>query len=132
MEVKDYRKDIEKYQPMIDDLVHSLWFIGFPGGDWMATLWEHDGKARFSARLRTHVDDRVFDSADEKEWKFGMGEPSDIPAMTKALDGMMDHLKMIMPLHDGGERIDINGNVEKMIEKIRDKPWCNIKTLGND
>ena len=128
MEIEDRSKDMSMYQPVGDDHVHAVWFLGWQGGDWMATLWEHDGEARISARIRTHQDERVFDSEDNKEWKFGAGPPEEAPSMRQALDRIMENIGKVVPNHEG-ERVDIDGSIDVMIKKLSCRPWCHIKKI---
>lgn len=132
MDVSDVSKDIDVYQPVDDDFVYSVWFCGFSGADFMATLWEHDGEARFSYRVRIHKDDKVFDSADEKHWRVGHGELDAVDAIRDSIDAVLANVQRMFPrdsIVDNAERIDVGGSVSDMIDKISSRPWCNIRKL---
>ena len=46
----------------------GIWFVGLPDSDWLASIFMEDGKACLVYRFRYHVDDKAFDSKDEKNW----------------------------------------------------------------
>ncbi len=46
----------------------GIWFVGLPDSDWLASIFIKDGKACLIYRFRYHVDDKSFDSKDEKNW----------------------------------------------------------------
>ncbi len=128
MDVEDRSENMNLYQPVGDDHVHAVWFVGWHGGDWMATIWEHDGEARNSTRFRCHRDDRVFDSDDTKEWKFGAGPLDEVPAMMTLLNKVMAKLSTEVDVHDF-ERVDVDGNIHVMIDKLSSRPWCHMKKI---
>ena len=49
--------------------VHGFWFCGARGIDWLAVVIKQgDGAWEAIYRFRYHVDDKTFDSDDEKHW----------------------------------------------------------------
>lgn len=46
----------------------GIWFVGLPKGDWLASVFTEDDKPCLIYRFRYHVDDKAFDSDDEKNW----------------------------------------------------------------
>jgi len=46
----------------------GIWFVGMPESDWLASIYMKDDKPCLVYRFRYHVDDKSFDSKDQKNW----------------------------------------------------------------
>jgi len=52
----------------LDENVVGIWYVQLPEGDWLASVFMEDDKPCLEYRFRYYVDDKSFDSADEKNW----------------------------------------------------------------
>jgi hypothetical protein len=56
----------------MNEYMVGIWTCEVPGGDFMVKCFRNsEGKYEADARFRKHVDDKVFDSEDEKFWYKG-------------------------------------------------------------
>lgn len=71
----------------------GVWYVQIPEGDWLASIFKEDGKPCLVYRFRYYVDDKSFDSDDEKNW-YKM-EPKDGDA---DLDKLIETTRMVAGL----------------------------------
>lgn len=120
--------------------LHTVWFavskepLSFKGisrhkgADFMACLIRtKDGEWELRARLRFVVDDKIFDSDDEKicqELRLGTSEDR---ALSAALEFVNLNQLILPDEHDGVEIRRDGSELDEIIEILSSKPWCHIK-----
>lgn len=108
----------------------GMWFSSDPktNNDWLACVIkdpENPLKYKGWSRFRYTKDEKIFDSEDEKSWtQFSSQEGHTEQAM---IDFMEMSQKVIETGYPDKDHIIVKGNLEKLIELSKTKPWMNIK-----
>lgn len=115
--------------PLVEgNLYVAVWFIMYEGGDWLLTGWIENATCRghLRGRIRTTVDDRVWDSADHKDWFGVVRESSDRQNVMEAGDLMARGVMAALAL-DGVvanmDRKEINGDHYAALETFEQASW---------
>lgn len=125
--------------PLPDDAqVHTVWFRGWPGADWMAMVWRDGPDAPWQGRFRVRVHNPETTRAEER------GERSvhqhrdkfHVYAVTGATRDViiqrMDLLAATLPGDHPGEqavRQVIDGTVHDFTTWIRAQPFCSTREV---
>lgn len=112
-----------------DDTV-GIWFVGLPDSDWLASIFMKDDKPCLVYRFRYHVDDKSFDSKDEKNW-YHM-EPNETHAGD--LDKLLEVVRSIASLMAAKADTEVYeimmenfADVGAFLEEFRKAPFVSIE-----
>ena len=109
----------------ITDRSLGIWFVEMQWGDWMGHIESlPDGNYQLTYRFRREVDDRIFNSNDQKDWWSGVGP--DLDAGINAVRDMADFLHK----HHGLQKWELlrgAGSVQQFFEELRKLPFAHSR-----
>ena len=114
------------------DYILGFWFAECPrtGNNHLSYVKADPDKKGFwvgAARIRKKVDDKIWNSKDEKRWmSFSSKEASSDEEQIKIMDRMQDQLSIIFPRID---KLIVCGDLKLFLEKAKTKEWMNIGTV---
>ena len=105
--------------------IYGIWFVPFPGQDWLATLSKSGGRWRFHDRMRVHKHDgddeiksQVRELADDSD--------SSLQSMLGVVGQKLTKLEAI-----GGKpefiKLECPGDDPKVFFELASRPWCNVE-----
>lgn len=109
----------------------GLWFSSslFHRHDWLAWIIKDPENPKGYTggyRFRYAKDNKIFDSEDEKSWRyFKTTEEKTEDEIIKIGNDMQEKMKAHFPQTD---KIIVKGNLEKLMELAKDKPWMHLQT----
>ncbi len=116
-----------------ESYIVGMWFSSdpFTNNDWLAcVLRDTENPNRFIgwSRFRYTRDAKIFDSEDKKSWtNFSSAEGATENQMIGYLGIMQRGIQEGYPDMD---EIIVKGDLKKLMELGKDKPWMNIKEEG--
>lgn len=108
-----------------EDRIISAWFVDGENKNWMATLYERGGKICLEYRFRYYNPESKdpFDGKDRKSGYVGEFKGKSVDAVA-AVQKLAESLAA--DFHSTAERVDINGDIHKFMEKLAGLPWAHF------
>ena len=106
--------------------VDAVWFVPFPGGDWMAVIFRDDatGPWLLRYRFRHHVDRKIFGSADVKNWYGGSAPPdADRAKLRAAVDDAAADVAARSTPPAKIRKVLVEGDALAFRSKCNAEPW---------
>lgn len=113
--------------------VWSVWFVGFPGGDWMAVLLKQEAETLPAVIYRFRYDALPGEDGDERRWfrveadpRVALADGADAVAaeLVRATNGVAE--KLSEQARAKAHRIDVNGDGLRAMELIAQQPWSRV------
>lgn len=109
--------------------VLGVWFAGGPRFDWLATMVIKDGNIEGDYRVRHHVDDKIHDSDDVKNW-YRLGPIKDTPENRAHVKESMEEIMKMAPTFGCHQFGRFHGGTgSEFIEWIKRQPWAHIQQV---
>jgi len=111
------------------EYISAIWFVPYPGGDWMAMLFRLPGDRRWRVKYRFgyYSGSRdPFDDSDRKSWYAGAAEDIHTPEDVEL--GKIDFLANTVANGKGAhvDRVDIRGDKSRFFAAVADRPWIHL------
>jgi len=113
-----------------DDYIVAIWFAGAKDSDHdlMAIMVRRAGKVVVEIRTRTSSSADPWDPEDYKSFfEIGPNPLDQEPTLIAKTDAVFG--EAVKEFHFQAERIDIGGDFDKMLDKMRAVPWWHVKAL---
>jgi phage terminase Nu1 subunit (DNA packaging protein) len=108
----------------------GIWFVGLPDSDWLASIFMENGKPCLVYRFRYHVDDKSFDSKDQKNWyrmEPNEGEAGDVAKLVEVVRSIAG----LMAVRGDSEVYEIMmenfADVGAFLEEFKKAPFVSIE-----
>jgi len=109
----------------------GVWWMAWTGGDWMACIWNDGERECLQYRFRYHVDDKVFDSDDQKSWYEMTREIQPDAVIVQEMNTSVRALGAAIGAVEI-EYIYIGGDSEKVFRAIVNAPWAHFRKAGDE
>lgn len=105
----------------------AIAFVAWDSGDWMVCVWnDQEDTQHLQYRFRYYVDDRAFDSSDEKRWYEASGPVMSDDAAINILRAAMTSIALATEAHVA-DLIIICGDYKSAFRALHAAPWVHIK-----
>ena len=116
--------DLEAIEYML-----AIWYVRFPGGDWMAAVFREAGDAQWHLKYRFRYysgSGDPFDGSDSKNWyQFRTAKPED--EILRDVDFLAEELAR--KAGSDVDRVEVRGGRAEFFEKCGGRPWLKLQRV---